>query len=112
MGFYDENMLPAKPCYELRLPVTQYEIDNGVKDDCHNCAVALAVKKYFPNASDVSVSNNKISVYTTDGHGNYWCHWGTIDYIGQAFINRFDNATVDHIPLPVDVSIYLFLSLD
>ena len=54
------SSLPAK----LHINVTQDHIDNGVKDNCKQCPVALAIIEQYPDSKMVKVFPDYIKIDT------------------------------------------------
>ena len=46
-----------------RIDLTQADIYRGCPKDAGNCPVALALSRAFPNATHVTVTKNRLSVY-------------------------------------------------
>lgn len=67
----------------IHVCVTQEDIDKGIKEDVNNCAVALAVKRLFPEDRNVYVENPGIDI-----NGEFYLVPKHI----EEFINNFDNG--------------------
>ena len=70
----------------VRITVTQADIDAGVREDCHNCPIARAVKRAFPGASNVTVEG---MICFDHGQQTFDC---VLPPVADDFIDRFDNG--------------------
>lgn len=68
----------------LRVEVTQADIDNGVRNDCSRCALALALQK-LPGGPGVRVGNATVSVVRGTGRTMYY-----LSKAARRFVERFD----------------------
>jgi hypothetical protein len=73
----------------IEITVLPSDIAAGVKEDCHNCPIALAVKRAFPAATHVTVDGQCIDF----NHGKQHFYWASSDAIDE-FIADFDEGVV------------------
>jgi len=82
---------------KIQLLVTQDDIDKGIKKNSERCPIALALRKLYPNARDVTVSDTEIILDLMDmsldtGYHPSLRYWEVVpDQSLELFINDFDN---------------------
>ncbi len=76
------------PAIPIVVKVTRNEIINGVKQKCHLCPIALALRRALPEANGVTSYLNSASWY--DRKGMRWN--ADLPHAATTFVVRFDNG--------------------
>lgn len=71
----------------IEITVTLKDIAGGVREDCAYCPIALAVKRAFPLASEVTVDYNDLSFY----HGSQIFSADVPQHVAD-WMDSFDHA--------------------
>lgn len=54
-------------CAAMKIHVTQEDIDLGVRQDCNQCPICLALRKHFKDVNGVWVDGTRIIVSYSEG---------------------------------------------
>ncbi len=73
----------------ITIKVLPKDIKNGVRGDSNNCAIALTLKRMFPESSQIRVNG---TFATFRQPKDYYSKYISLPPIAQTFIDDFDNG--------------------
>ena len=73
----------------LKIKVTEEDIKNGNRRDNESCAIAQAIKRTIPDATQFSVGRDTVYIHDS-ATGKY--RWYITSIRAKRFINKFDSG--------------------